>query len=287
MGRRFNGMETHRLARGLGWFSIGLGVVEIFAAGAVARFFGSRREDVVRAFGVREVATGVGLLATNSPRPWLWARVAGDVLDAAALGALFVAGRSCPVRIAGGKAFVAGALALDVWAATRGGRTNGSHVVRSATIGKPAAELYEFWRDPEKLALIMGHIAEVTAAGPKATRWTLKAPGRTVSWRSEYADERPGELLRWHSGEGEPVESDGVVRFEPAPGDRGTVVRLNFHIAPRGGRAVKAAMRALSPVPEVIAARALRRFKSLVETGELPTLEKNPSGRHGATANLY
>lgn len=279
--------ESHRLARRLGWFSIGLGAFEILAAESVARYFGTRRDNVVRAFGAREVINGIGLLVSRSPRPWLWARVAGDVLDAAALSTLWFSGK-CPTgRIAGAKAFVGGALALDLWAATRGRRDSGAHVVRSATIGRSAEELYEYWRDPAKLALIMGHVADIGPAGPKATRWTLKIPGRPVSWRSEYADERPGELLRWHAGEGEPVESDGVIRFEPAPGDRGTVVRLNFHIAPRGGRAARAAMRALRPVPEVLAARALRRFKSLVETGELPTLEKNPSGRQGPTANLY
>lgn len=79
--------EAQRLARGLGWFSVGLGMVELLAPEAVARAVGARgdRPGVVRACGVREIATGVGLLCADDPQPWMWARVAGDALDAAAV----------------------------------------------------------------------------------------------------------------------------------------------------------------------------------------------------------
>ncbi|MGP9820228.1 cyclase dehydrase [Salinarimonas sp. NSM] len=74
--------ETDRLARGLGLFSIALGVAELAAAPALARAVGiPGREGLVRACGAREVATGVALLAADDPAPWMWARVAGDALD--------------------------------------------------------------------------------------------------------------------------------------------------------------------------------------------------------------
>lgn len=74
-------------ARGLGWFSIGLGVAELLAPRAVARVTGMRgREAMVRAAGVREILTGIGLLAARRPGPWMWVRVAGDAVDAATLG---------------------------------------------------------------------------------------------------------------------------------------------------------------------------------------------------------
>jgi hypothetical protein len=77
---------TRQAARGLGWFSIGLGLVELMAPARTARATGQRgRESLVRSYGMREIVTGVGLLAARNPTPWLWARVAGDALDAVTL----------------------------------------------------------------------------------------------------------------------------------------------------------------------------------------------------------
>ena len=78
--------ETDRLARGLGLFSIALGVVELAAPHALARAVGlPDHAGTIRAYGAREIATGIGLLAPNDPMPWMWGRVAGDALDAATL----------------------------------------------------------------------------------------------------------------------------------------------------------------------------------------------------------
>jgi hypothetical protein len=74
------------LARGLGWFSIALGVAEVVAPGALARALGMRgQEGLIRAYGVREIATGVGVLGSKDPTPWIWGRVGGDGLDLATL----------------------------------------------------------------------------------------------------------------------------------------------------------------------------------------------------------
>lgn len=74
------------VARGLGWFSIGLGVVEALSPGIVARTLGMEgKEGLVRGYGVREIGTGIGILAAKDPTPWLWGRVAGDALDLATL----------------------------------------------------------------------------------------------------------------------------------------------------------------------------------------------------------
>ena len=73
-------------AMGLGMFSIGLGLAELLAPRAMARATGmSGRETLVRAYGLREIVNGIGLLASPNPRPWLWGRVAGDALDMSTL----------------------------------------------------------------------------------------------------------------------------------------------------------------------------------------------------------
>ena len=76
------------LARGLGWFSIGLGLAELLAPRRFARAFNMDGEEpLVRFYGLREITAGVGILASGQPRPWMWGRVAGDALDLATLAA--------------------------------------------------------------------------------------------------------------------------------------------------------------------------------------------------------
>src|SRR5205085_11308412 len=70
------------IAKGLGYFSIGLGIAERLAPTALCRAAGMNgQEIVVRAFGAREIATGAAILASHDPTPWMWGRVAGDALD--------------------------------------------------------------------------------------------------------------------------------------------------------------------------------------------------------------
>ena len=80
-------LETaHSVARGLGWFSIGLGLAEVLAPRALTRGLGMEgHEQIVQAYGVREIATGIGILSSNQPAPWIWGRVGGDALDIATL----------------------------------------------------------------------------------------------------------------------------------------------------------------------------------------------------------
>lgn len=109
-------MNALKAARGLGLFSIGLGLVEMLATKSVARGLNmARSPGLLRACGLREMATGVGLLSQKRRAPWLWARVAGDVIDMAALGTAFNGARRRRGRIAAALAAVAGVTALDIF----------------------------------------------------------------------------------------------------------------------------------------------------------------------------
>jgi hypothetical protein len=77
---------ARKTARGLAWFSVGLGLAEILAPRMISRLCGvTENPGLVRLYGLREVATGIGLFRSSDARPWLWARVAGDALDMATL----------------------------------------------------------------------------------------------------------------------------------------------------------------------------------------------------------
>ncbi len=153
-------------------------------------------------------------------------------------------------------------------------------VERSITIGRPAGELYRRWREPETLSQVMGHAAEVRDAGEGRTHWRVHAPlGQSLEWETRVVEERPGELIRWESLAGAALANEGSVTFRPAPGDWGTEVTLHFRFDPPGGAAGTAAAKLMEAVPKTLVSKALRRFKSLVETGEVPTLEHNPSAR--------
>jgi hypothetical protein len=107
------------LARGLGWFSIGLGLMEVLAPHRLTRALGMRgQEQVIRAYGWREIATGIGILAAKDPTPWIWGRVGGDALDIATLAGGFHEHNRRKENVGLAMAAVAGVTALDVYCAT-------------------------------------------------------------------------------------------------------------------------------------------------------------------------
>jgi uncharacterized membrane protein len=109
-------------------------------------------------------------------------------------------------------------------------------VERSITAGRPANELYEFWREPEQLTQIMGRFADVSAESEERQHWKVGIPnGRSVSWETRIVEDAPGEVLRWESVESAALPNEGTVRFRSAPGDRGTEVTLQYRFDPPGG----------------------------------------------------
>jgi uncharacterized membrane protein len=165
--------------------------------------------------------------------------------------------------------------------------TGGMVMERSITIQKPGHELYRAWRDVETLSRVVAHFAEVTSVGPDVRHWKVQGPlGKTLEWDSHVVEEHPGELLRWESLKGAPLPGAGEVRFRPAPGDWGTVVTLRFFFNPPGGALGEAAMKLFGEAPTALAYKALKRFKSLVETGEIATTERNPAAREGGFSSF-
>jgi uncharacterized membrane protein len=109
-------------------------------------------------------------------------------------------------------------------------------VKKAITINRSPAELYQYWHDFENLPRFMKRLASVQTTGAGRSHWTAKGPaGTTVEWDAEVVDDRPNELIAWRSLPGATVDNAGSVRFAPAPGDRGTEVRVELRYDPPGG----------------------------------------------------
>lgn len=166
---------------------------------------------------------------------------------------------------------------------TRHGRRR-IEVVKSMTINRPIAELFAFWRDFRNLPQIMPHLRSVDVLTEKRSHWVANAPaGLTVEWDAEVVNEKPGTLIAWQSCEGSDVANWGVVRFAEASGGRGTEVKVELEYESPAGTTGVALARVFGEEPSQQVEDGLRRFKQIMETGEVPTIEGQPRGREPQT----
>ncbi|HUS36802.1 MAG TPA: SRPBCC family protein [Verrucomicrobiae bacterium] len=286
-------MNSKLLAQSLGWFSIGLGLAELIAPRRVEKCVGApgSYKILTPMLGVREITAGLGILTQDKPKEWLWSRVIGDVMDLALLGAAFGSKKSDTKRLAIATTMVAGVTALDILASKqtsqervsmRNGRTKDGSVrmTRTITIQRSARELYSFWRNFENLPKFMPHLKSVRVIDEKKSHWISKGPaGKEIEWDAEITSENLNDHISWQSLPGSEVPNKGTVRFEELPGDRGCVVRVSIVYDPPGGVLGSKIAKLLGRSPEQMTGSDLRRFKQLLETGEVATTAGQPAGR--------
>jgi uncharacterized membrane protein len=277
--------EGSGLATFLGLFSLGLGAVEVLAPRGLARFIGIRptraTTAITQAMGLREIAAGVGILANPKSKEWVGARVGGDVVDLALLGAAFAKSER-PGRTLFATVAVLAVSALDLLgteqlAESRKSRVAGdaaptapSRVLRSITIGCPRAEAYGLWRDVTNLPRFMEGVRSVEPLGDGRSRWVARGPmGMSAEWESEITEDRPNELLAWRSAASSTLYHTGTVRFADAPRDGGTVVTVEMQYAPPGGKIAAALLKLFRKEPGQQIGDDLRRFKQVLELGEV------------------
>ncbi|HEY6199110.1 MAG TPA: SRPBCC family protein [Candidatus Binatia bacterium] len=286
-------MDEEDLARALGWFSIGLGVAEILAPRTVARLIGVRRPPGLFGFlGAREITSGVGILTQRRPASWLWSRVGGDIMDLALLALALATHRRTKGRIAAATAAVAGITALDLLCSEQLsdgiGRDGSIRTGKSVHVNRPPEEVYNFWKNYENFPRFMYHLESVKVTGDKRSHWVAKAPaGMTVEWDAETIQDIPNERIAWRSLEGSTVPNRGEVRFERAPGGRGTIVRVAVEYRPPAGPIGAAIAKLFGREPGQQIREDLRRLKQLIEAGEIITTEGQPAGRARSTSLKY
>ncbi|HET9529514.1 MAG TPA: SRPBCC family protein [Blastocatellia bacterium] len=272
IGRRDK--KGQQLAQALAWLSIGLGLAEVIAPRRLARLIGLNGDHTVliRAMGLREITSGIGILAQPGTAGWVWSRVAGDALDISLLGSALASEDSDRGRLAAATAAVAGVTALDYYCAQQLGRGESARVshVKAITVNRPVEEVYRFWRDFRNLPRFMSHLESVEVIDERRSHWVAKAPaGATVEWDAEIIEDRPNELIAWRSLEGADVENSGSVRFRRAPGERGTEIRVEMEYTPPGGIIGATVAKLFGREPGQQIKGDIYRFKQVLETGEV------------------
>ncbi|HEY1582213.1 MAG TPA: SRPBCC family protein [Chthoniobacterales bacterium] len=289
--QHWQGTSVKQLAKGLGCFSVALGCAEIFAPDWLAEVVGIRsRPLLIGALGLRELTSGLGILGQDRPTGWMWSRVVGDAIDLALLEAAREERDSDGDRVVGALAAVAGVTVIDLLCALllrRETPEDTAHVVQTITIGRSPEELFNFWRDFENLPQVMRNLESVRQIDDRRSHWVARGPGgRTLQWEAKITDERPNEYISWRSRSGAFPHS-GTVRFVPAPGERGTIVRVELDYEPPGGSLGRTVARLFGQAPEQKIQLDLYRMKQILETGVVMTTEGQPAGRSSSTSSVY
>lgn len=282
--------SAEQIANGLGWFSIGLGLAELLAPKTFARLIGAegKHTGLIRFMGLREITAGVGILTTPRPAGWVWARVAGDAIDLACLSAACVSSKADRGKLTTATVAVLGVTALDIYNAQKLSARPGAHgglaYVNTITINRSPEEVYQFWRNFENLPQFMSYLESVRVIDERRSHWVTKGPaGTSVEWDAEITEDRPNQLISWRSLEGADVDSYGSVRFDPAPGKRGTEVRVEIEYNPPAGALGAGIAKIFGAAPEQQIKGDLSRLKQVLEVGEVVYSDASiHSGMHPA-----
>ncbi len=243
-----NGRTTTRstsLAQGLGWFSIGLGLAQVAAPRRVARLIGiedtDRNESLMRALGMRELASGMGILSQRAEGAWLWGRVLGDTMDLALLGAAMNNPRNDRTRAVAAAAAVLGVTLLDAVVARQ--RSQDQHRHANEQLGDDAPR--RSWKDDGRR-----HLRRSV---------TINRPVEEVSRAWSADGSRPGLT-------GELEDSEVSITAGPRGGD----AEMRVEVSIEGGSRIADLVRKLKHDDAAAQLeRDLRHFKQIVETGEI------------------
>jgi uncharacterized membrane protein len=275
------GQRAERLAKGLGWFSVGLGVAELAAPGSIARLIGIRRPNgttgIIRTMGAREIAAGIMVLSNPRAPMGMWSRVAGDGVDLWLLQQALEREDVDTRRWGPAAAAVLGVTIADLVCAQQlsavperaPAQSRRFHLERVVTIAKPIEHVYRFWSDLSNLPRVTRSVEAIEQFENGRSHWRVRTPaGVAIEWDAEITEDRENERLAWRTTSGR-VSHSGSVTFRPAPGARGTELRVRLDYEPPGG-AVGAGMAwLLDGTLERQIQDDLRRCKQYLETGEV------------------
>ncbi len=204
------------------------------------------------------------------------ALLAGGIAAAAA-GAAFLL-----VRKSNATAPSDGPVISDVpsWTLKKASKQNARPIAaKTLLIGRPRQELYAVWKDYSRFQEFMENVERIEQIEAGISRWTIKAPANQhVTLVTRIREDIPDRKISWASEPDSQIKTSGQVEFEDATGGRGTFVSLVMSYEPPAGTLGQLAAKLFGREPNIQARHDLRRFKQLMETGEV-TKNASPSGR--------
>lgn len=255
--------ETSKLTTGLGYFSLGLGTMQLLVPDRVNRLIGVRDDAGSRFWqrvvGVQELSAAAGIFTQRRPVEWLWGRTAADVLHLSLLARSLRGRAVAPSRVAGAMGSVVGTFALDAYASAR--MTSDPQATRkeapvqcnaSITISGTREEVQRGWQEFER------------SGGPHVRLGPIETVQEQLGSSTEFRTTDPS--------------ATGIARFVDAPGRRGTEIHLELEYEVPAGAVGAAVKKVVGDDPHQMAQDDLRRFKQLVETGEVVRSEGAPTG---------
>jgi len=301
IGRLAKKEGREKLVTALGWFSVGLGLAEVLFPRLLCRLIGVKpRPFLTQLLGVREIASGIGLLTQPRKQPWLKARVVGDAMDLSLLGLAATSHKSKSAPLALTIGSVAAVTTVDFLcckdfakdleptAAEFATSPDVVHFRRSLIINRPPEKLYKIWRNFKELPRYMRNLISVEERSPNRWHWISRGPvGAEVEWDAEITDDTPNQAIAWRTLPGGDLDHKGSVQFQQATGNRGTVVRVEMLYRAPAGRPGAMITKLLGKSPEHQIAGELLRFKQLLETGEIATTSGQPAGRSRSTSRKF
>ncbi|MBP2859938.1 SRPBCC family protein [Dickeya oryzae] len=136
----------------------------------------------------------------------------------------------------------------------------------SLIIRQSADVLFDLWRNPETLPVLMNHVAHIDIINHTDSLWRMKAPfGQYIEWRARIEDEQPGQFIYWRSLPGAKIPNEGCLVFRPIPNSENTEVTLSIRFDPPGGFLGKALSQVFQLLPKEMLHKTLLRFKQMAE----------------------
>jgi uncharacterized membrane protein len=158
----------------------------------------------------------------------------------------------------------------------------GELIGRTVTINRSPQDLYAFWRDFRNLPLFMDNIESVQILDSMRSHWKIKAPAdTTVEWDSIITEDISSQVIAWRSDDKASVSNSGRIEFKPTSNGRGTQVTVTIVYDPPAGALGKVIAKLFQREPNIQARQDLRRFKQLMETGEIPTSQPQAAAPRG------
>lgn len=273
-------MKTSNRGSAAAAVSTALAAVALIRPRQTARAVGLRSPGLVRAVGAQEAIAAAGLAIRPHSPGFLWLRAGGDVMHLGILAGALARKRSARGRLIAAMTAVGATLVADVRAARRQTESTPGgalHTRSTVTINRPPEDVYELWRDLERLPEQLSHVAQVTVLDGARSHWTAHGPaGADVEWDAVIVADEPGTRIAWRSIVDAGIPNSGIVSFQPHGGATEMTVDIEFSL-PAGGAAATVA-RLLGEHPDEQLDDDLRRFKQVAETGQVLRSDAAPEG---------